>query len=501
MSLELPTPERKSWAKILVGYVYATIGVIALSAIIVAFKLDESIANISMLYLLIVIVSALVLGRGSAIWASLNAFLAINWFFVNPRYTFFVHETTDWFVLSMFLIVATVTGQLMALLKARALEARQHERSTAALAEASWAVASQFETGSAMLEVLKQMSKVMDVEAAAVISFENEAPKMVASIPGNQVDSQLVLTDSASTISLPIATNDVQFGSVVIKLMSGETKLSAVQMKVVNTLVSHCAVILQRDVLMKNDAKTQALADADRLKTALLSMVSHDFRSPLTSIKASVSTLMSEGEPLDVETQKGLHQTIDHETDRLNRMVGNILDLSRLESDAWRPKLEAISVVELVGMALGAFSREDNLRIDINLDPQLPEVNVDCVQMVQVIKNLVENALKYSDASRKVQIRSRKGGSEAILEVLDRGRGLSDIDAKNIFEPFYRSRELQESSLPGVGVGLAVCKGLVEAHGGSLIAENREDGGATFRVTLPLLAEVGAEPEAKTEPI
>lgn len=486
MLLELTTPEPKTWAKTLAGFVYATIGVLCLSGLIAALKLDSSIANISMMYLLVVIVCALFLGRGSAIWASMSSFLAFNWFFVNPKYTFLVHETTDWFVLSMFLIVATVTGQLMALLKARALEARQHERSTAALAEASWAVASQLDTGSALLEVLKQMSKVMDVEFAAVVRDENGAPIVVASIPSDAADVRRLIDGTDKTIRLPIATNDKQFGSVILKVASGDTILSDVQRQVVNTLVSHCAVILQRDQLMKNDAEAKALADADRLKTALLSMVSHDFRSPLTSIKASVSTLMSEGDPLDPETQKGLHQAIDQETDRLNRMVGNILDLSRLESNAWRPKLEAISISELVGMALGQFSREENARIDVHLDPQLPEVAVDCVQMVQVLKNLIENSLKYSDSSKRIEIRSVKAGSEAVLEVLDRGRGLTQSEKLDIFKPFYRSRDLQESSLPGVGVGLAVCKGLVEAHAGKLTAENREGGGAIFRVTLPL---------------
>ncbi|MBX3077348.1 ATP-binding protein, partial [Candidatus Obscuribacterales bacterium] len=177
---------------------------------------------------------------------------------------------------------------------------------------------------------------------------------------------------------------------------------------------------------------------------------------------------------------------IDQETDRLNRMVGNILDLSRLEADAWHPKLEWTPVSELIGMTLDQFSPDSNKRIDVNMSSSLTEINVDCVQMVQVIKNLVENALKYSKAEERIEINIFRDEDTAVIEVLDRGRGISDADLEHLFEPFYRAKDLQESSVPGVGVGLAVCRGLVEAHRGSLIAKNRDNGGAIFRVNLPM---------------
>lgn len=245
-------------------------------------------------------------------------------------------------------------------------------------------------------------------------------------------------------------------------------------------------LVALRDALIKTRSEAAALADADRLKTALLSMVSHDFRSPLTAIKASVSTLLSEGKPLDVETLRVLYQTIEQETDRLNLLIGNILDLSRLEAGAWQPKLEQISVSELIGVVLDHFSNESNRQIVVRMNPNLSEITIDTVQMVQVIKNLLENALKYSPPDSIVEIVCQKANQRAEIQILDRGRGLSGEDIIHIFERFYRGTGLQESSVPGLGIGLAVCRGLVEANGGKLEASNREGGGSVFTISLPL---------------
>jgi two-component system sensor histidine kinase KdpD len=236
---------------------------------------------------------------------------------------------------------------------------------------------------------------------------------------------------------------------------------------------------------MKAESRAQALAEADQMKTALLSMVSHDFRSPLTSIKASISTLLGEGNPVDAETQRSLLQGVDHETDRLNRMVGNILDLSRLEAGAWRPRKESTELSELIGAALDCFDASANARIQVEIDSRIHEIVADAVQMVQVVKNLVENALKYSPEASPIEIEVALGKDSLIIEVLDRGAGLPKGDEHQIFEPFYRAPGLKESSVPGLGIGLALCRGLVEANGGSLTARNREGGGAVFRVTLP----------------
>lgn len=499
------TMTRDSLLRKSTNYILSFLAVAALTVVISLLKLEKNPANLPMLFLLVVILSALMAGRSAAVFASVCSFLAINWFFVTPRYTFTVRDPSEWIALCVFLFTAIVTGQLMALLKARALEAHQHQRETEALAEASWAVASRLDSRSALAEVARQVSRVVELEWVGIWVLEKTEseknggkPRLLAAYPQNMEPDLAALesglgcraensssSQSGEILKLPIEMNGQELGTVNIKLRMSKT-ISGKQKHIIDSLVNHSAVILQREGLMKTEAKAVALADADRLKTALLSMVSHDFRSPLTTIKASVSTLQSEGQPIDSESQRSLYQAIELEADRLNRMVGNILDLSRLQADAWKPKLESCSVSELIGMVLSSFDQSSNERILVVLDPKLGEILLDCVQIAQVLKNLIENALKYSPADANVTVETHLANDEAIIEVLDRGQGISAEEMKNIFEPFYRARHLQESSLPGIGIGLAVSKGLVEAHSGRLLAENRQDGGAVFRVILPL---------------
>jgi two-component system sensor histidine kinase KdpD len=264
-----------------------------------------------------------------------------------------------------------------------------------------------------------------------------------------------------------------------------EYAVSPPERRVIESLANHAAVVLERDRLARAESRANALDEADRLKTALLSMVSHDFRSPLASIKASVTSLLQEGAPWDPETQRELLQGVDHETDRINRVVGNLLALSRLEADAWRPQYEPTPPAELIGAVLDSLGPEENGRIQVGLDSAPAELWLDPAQMVQVLHNLLENALKYSPPEKSVELNVVQDEGEAILEILDRGPGLPKGEEQRVFESFYRASELRESATPGIGIGLAVCRGLVEAHHGQLTASNRPGGGAIFRVRLP----------------
>jgi K+-sensing histidine kinase KdpD len=354
-------------------YVYrfllATVLVASITGLIWSLDLADSMASVSLLYLLAVTISSLSCGRAGSIYSAIIAFLTFDYFFITPKHTFSVQGPAEWIALITFLFTALVIGQLTAMLRFRAEEAER--------------------------------------------------------------------------------------------------------------------LLKERDVLMKIEARAAALADADRLKTALLSMVSHDFRSPLTSIKAFVSTLLSDGAPIEGEEQRSLYQGIEMEADRLNRMVGNILDLSRLEADAWRPRREWIPISEIAGMTLSNFSSSENERIKLEIDPKVDELFVDSTQISSVLKNLVENALKYSPADRKVLVEIKASAPEnVIIKVLDEGRGLPQ-SIEDVFKPFWRSPDLHQSSIPGVGIGLAVCRGLVEAHGGLLTAEQRDPRGACFTVLLP----------------
>lgn len=231
----------------LIHCLVTTAGVAALTWTIAIFKLDASPAIVPIVYLLVVMLAALLSGRIAAVWASLCSFLAFNWFFVTPRYTLIVQEPGEWIALCMFLLTAIVTGQLMALLKARASEAQQRQKEAMALSEASWAIASKLDTNSALNEVLKQISKVVDLEAAAVILSSDSLNEVAARYP-EQNNEASRLIDSAD-ISLPIRMNDCNLGTLSLKLTDGKT-LSSSEKGTVDSLVNHAAVILQRETTL-----------------------------------------------------------------------------------------------------------------------------------------------------------------------------------------------------------------------------------------------------------
>jgi two-component system sensor histidine kinase KdpD len=262
--------------------------------------------------------------------------------------------------------------------------------------------------------------------------------------------------------------------------------LSVEEQHMMESLANHAAVALERHRLTQAEAQSKALGEADKMKTALLSMVSHDFRSPLTAIKASVTGLLQDNLPWDKATQRELLMGINQETDRLNRMVGDILELSRLEAGAWRPQGEMVPITEVVGAALDSFSVEENRRIQVKIDPVVGEAWLDSVQIVQVLYNLLENALKYSIPTSVVELCVTQLDENLIIEVLDRGFGLPEGEEEQIFERFYRAARWRESALPGSGIGLAICRGLVEAHNGNLRAAHRDGGGSVFRLSLPV---------------
>lgn len=498
------------WRKIVIPYASATLAVAAITALISVVHADRHASNISMLYLLVVTVAALLLGRGASIYCSILSFLAFDWFFVEPRHHFTVSSFSEWLALCMFLLTATIIGQLTALLRKRMEEAQKSRNETAALAEASWAVASDIDRDRVLTKLMETIMKVSAADAASMclqskeddepIWIQSNSPVRDSETSKEAMTHALVRGQSigwddsphwkkafgdlkkSELIYLPITLNNETFGVICMRLKPGAT-LKESEKNIVNSVINHAGVVLHRDKLLQIQTQAKALAEVDRLKTALLSMVSHDFRSPLTSIKASVGSMLQAKSSLDPDTQSQLLQGVDQETDRLNKMVGNILDLSRLEADAWTPKKEPTLVTELVGSVLDSFGEEENQRIKLEIADRNKEFSFDIVQMTQVLRNLIENALKYS--RDEVTVKFYNGNNMMNIDVLDRGPGLPRGEEKEIFKPFQRSKSLQESSTPGMGVGLAVCKGLVEAHKGTITAANQTGGGAVFHISLP----------------
>lgn len=475
--------------------------VCATTAVIAAFKLDTVLANASMLYVLNVFIVGILAGRTAAIISALLSFALFDFFFTEPLYTLQVGSPDEWITLLVFLFVSTVTGQLSAKLKESLSLAQKKEDEAADLARASWIVSSQLTFDQALESVLMQLIKLQSVKCAAVVSIDHESGgenaetiRLARDKAGNPLDAAVGLEilqkirqqklqepDICSKIGISPARSGAIYLHLDddIGLLDGEKRL-------LEALVNHAGVVLQKEELSLEQNRTQALADADRLKTALLAMVSHDFKSPLTGIKASVTAMLHapsnvDGSTFDAET-RSLLEGIEIETDRLDRMVGNILNLSRLEADAWHPLIETCSIDEIVGSALQNFSSEVNQRIQVGKH-DFVDIECDPVQIEQVVKNLVENALKYSTDIVEIELERDLVWTKIIVK--DRGIGIQSDQKELIFERFFRAQAQQESAIAGAGLGLAICKALVLAHHGNIWAAPREGGGSVFTVELP----------------
>jgi two-component system sensor histidine kinase KdpD len=237
------------------------------------------------------------------------------------------------------------------------------------------------------------------------------------------------------------------------------------------------------------------LSQSESLRAALLSSISHDLRTPLASIMGAASSLLRFGKGFDENTRQDLTQTIHEEADRLNRFVGNLLDMTKLEAGALTPQLKWEDVTDLVGAAIESQkSRIPGGRFKVEIEAGLPMLAMDFVLMEQVLINLIDNAHKNSDPGSPIHIAAHRSGQEVILSVRDQGAGIPPEELVRIFDKFYRVRA-KDRKVAGTGLGLAICKGIVEAHGGAIVAESDGLGrGATFNVRLPVATEAPALP-------
>jgi two-component system sensor histidine kinase KdpD len=255
--------------------------------------------------------------------------------------------------------------------------------------------------------------------------------------------------------------------------------------QLLETFASQVANALERVMLSEEARRAAVEIETERLRSSLLSSVSHDLRTPLGVITGATSTLLEDEATLDPVTRRDLLETAHEEAERLNRLVRNLLDMTRLASGAIRPKKEWHLLEEVVGVALRRLeARLSGRTIDVRLPADLPPVPMDDVLIEQVFINLLENTIKYTPADSSIDIVARARDGAVEIEVADRGPGVPPAERDHVFEKFYRLD--REGAQGGAGLGLAICRGLVEAHGGRIWVEDREGGGARFRFTLPI---------------
>jgi two-component system sensor histidine kinase KdpD len=318
---------------------------------------------------------------------------------------------------------------------------------------------------------------VLDIKEQAVAdwAFRNNHPA------GRATDTLL----SAGLIYLPLQTPASVLGVMGVKLESQHDYHSQETRRLLDAFATQAAMAMERIRFSRQAEQAQILQARENLERALLNSISHDLRTPLVSVTGVLYSLKEEGAHLSDRARRDLLDSACSEAERLNRFVGNLLDMTRIEAGAIRPNTELCDIQDLVGCALAAVKqRIGNRSVEIHLFDDLPMVFMDLVLMTQVLVNLLDNAHKYAPAESSIEVNATADNGWLSLEVADRGPGVPEHDLKRVFDKFYRIPIPEGAG--GTGLGLSICKGIVEAHGGRIRAENRTGGGLRIVIVLPI---------------
>jgi len=436
-------------------------------------------ALVPLLYLLPVGLSAGLWGLTAGIVAAFAAFMTFNYFFIEPLYTLSVRHTSDLTVLLAFFAVAIVISQLMGMAQSGLAAAKAREREATRLFELSTALAG--------LHAEKEVAQIV----ARLTFQEFLADGVEVGVEGLD-DGQRVRERQPAGWSAPDrppqAVGDLRTARRTwgaIRIWRGTALFSPAEERLLRTFASQGALALERANLAASETRARVLEESDRLKSALLSSVSHELRTPLATIKASASSLRSGAVGWDSDARQDLLAAIDEEADHLNRLVGNLLDMSRIESGALKPDRKWNAISEIIDGALAGVRRPTREhRFEIRLPKDLPLIEVDYFLMEQVFSNLLSNCVKYAPAGSTVHVSAEAPSAEAVeVEVWNEGPPVPEEHLGRIFDKFYRVTDADR--VTGTGLGLSICKGIVEAHGGRIWARNRPDGFA-FHVRLPV---------------
>jgi two-component system, OmpR family, sensor histidine kinase KdpD len=479
----------------------ATIAVVT-TALALGIRALYPVPDLEMLYLLAVMISGVAFGRGPAIVTAALSVAAYDFFFVPPFHTFAVADMKYLLTFAMLFGVGIAAGTLAAQLRRQEREAVSREGRTQALFALSRELATSASEAQAADFTARHVAQALD--AAVVILLRNgdvleprgawpqgttlaSAELAVAQWVAEHGRPAGLGTDTlpgAKAVCAPLRTTAGPIGVVAV-VPSRPDPLRGEQRGLLESLSAQAALALER-VRLAADAQAASLrARTEEMRSSLLSAVSHDLRTPLAAITGAGTTLLDTTAVVPEAQRRELLGTICEEAERLERLVGNLLDMTRLESGALKPRREWVPVDELVSSALQRLeSRLAGRAVSVRLAEKLPLLRVDPVLVEQVVINLVENALKYTPAGTPVDLVAGQGDGEVWLEVRDRGPGIPPGAEEKIFEKFFRGP--QAAGVSGAGLGLPICKGVVEAHGGKIRAAQRDGGGAVFRVELPV---------------
>jgi len=460
--------------------------------VLIGFALDRwlGLVNPSVIFLLPVVLCAARFGMWSAIVAAVLSFLACDFFFFEPRYQLTISEPQEFLSLLVALVVAVITGMLASKMRDYAQNMRQRSQAVQSLFEFSRKL-STITTLDDILWVSALQIQNASEATSVILLVPDETGLRLASAwpPMDQLDAGEATaarwafeknepagwrTDTLPNVRFqfrPLATARGVTAVCGIEPKTPEEPFSAAAESTISSLIEQTAIAIDRSMLVGESVRAAALEENEKLRTILLSALSHDLRTPLTSITGAVTSLRELGEKLPPEDRKDLLLSIEEEAGRLSRFIANMLDMSRIESGALSPRSDLVNVAEVIRSVLErskkTFFGKDT---SISIAPDLPPIRGDANLLGQVLFNLIDNAHKYGGPTGAI-IHARREGADVVITVTDEGPGVKAADLERIFEKFYRSGRV-DGRKAGTGLGLSICRGLVKAMGGTIVAQS-----------------------------
>jgi two-component system sensor histidine kinase KdpD len=469
----------------------------------------SQLADVVMLFLLGVVLVSMRFGYGPSLLAAVLSVLTFDFFFVPPYLSFAVTDLSHIGTFGVMFLVAVVISQLTNRIRDQADSARGRERRTASLYAVSRELGAATARPALLAAAARHVQEVFDAKVAVLLPGADDALEIVHADAGTLAPGDdLGVADwvwnhqkpaGAGTDTLPLSRG------LFVPLMGSRGRVGVLALfasvdarlddpderQLLFTIAGLVGSALERTQLAEEARRASLRIETEQLRNALLSSVSHDLRTPLGVVTGATSALLEDDVPKDAAMRRALLMTVHEEAERLNRLVRNLLDMTRLEAGALKVQKDLQPLEEVVGSALNRM--EDRLRgreVGTSIPSDLPLVPFDAILIEQVLINLIENATKYSPAGGPIDIRASAREGEVEVEVDDRGPGVARKDADRVFDKFFRVREGEGG---GVGLGLTICRGIVNAHGGRIWVADREGGGAAFRFTLPLDESLAAE--------
>ncbi len=482
------------------GYLVASGLLVILTAILAPLLDDRHIVDVALLYLLLTLVVAARWGYGVGLFTAIAADLAVNFFYIPPLHRFTVQEPINLVGLLLFLCVALFGAYMLSRLREQAERARANAAETAFLLSATREVVRASTPRQALDRICDALARAANARGCAIIV----GPRFI--VAGATVDAasaaaltrnELAVAETVVRTREPVRMRPEtaqdrpstfialpESGNALLRL-AGEVPPETLARPVVQALINEASAAVERARLAREAERAAALERADEFKTVLLSSVSHDLRSPLTAIKAAVSSLRDESVDWTAEDRRSFLQTIESQADRLNGTVSNLLEMSRLEGGSVRANLEVIDVA--------LFLEEVELATAGQVAPRPLEVSApdglwaraDYGLLTQAVTNLVENAAKYSTPGTPIRLEASGSPGRVTISVIDFGPGIRDEDLPHVFEKFYRGKSVNAAS--GTGLGLALVKAMVELCGGG-VSVMSDAAGSKFTISLPAAA-------------